>query len=210
MIDAVPVVQVGAAARPLAQPPEAFRRHDVPPIERHAPVLPGRAERVGRDADRHLEAELLLARPDIGAVAIHHERQIAEQRDAVRTPAGLLPLRAGEPLQILLEQHFGRELAARAIDRRRLAALEIGRPFSPRAFLLARVQRAEEAVVLNPPRLLADVRAKRARAVRVRPPLELEKPLERHAQRGVLQPPHCLMVDSRRAPDGGQRAAILR
>ena len=57
---------------------------DVPAIERHPPVLSRRAERVGRRADRRVETELVLPRPHVGAVAVDHERQVAEQRDAVR------------------------------------------------------------------------------------------------------------------------------
>jgi hypothetical protein len=66
---------------------------------------------------------------------------------AVRVTARLPATRAGEPLQgILLEQHVGGELAARTIDRGRLAPLERLRPFHPRPFLLAPVQRAKQAV----------------------------------------------------------------
>ena len=199
VIDAVAVEEIGAAARALAQPAEVFQRHDVPSIERHAPVLPGRAERVGRRADRHVEAELLLARPHVGAVAVDHERQIAEQRDAVRVLARVLPLRAGEPLQVLMEQHLVGKLAARAIDRRRLAALQLDRPLGPRPLVLAHVERAEEAVVLDPPRLLAGVRAQRPRARGVAPPLGLEEALERGAQRRVFQAPDGPVIDARRA-----------
>src|SRR6185295_15990294 len=105
----------------------------------------------------------MLARPHVGAVAIDHERQIAEQLDAVRVLARVLPLRAGEPLQILVEHHFVRQLPARAIDRRWLAALEASRPLGPGLFVLAHVERAEETVVLDPPRLLARVRAESPR-----------------------------------------------
>ena len=57
---------------------------DVPPVDRQAPVLPGLAERVGRHADRRVQPELVLPRPDVGAVAADHERQVAEQRHAGR------------------------------------------------------------------------------------------------------------------------------
>ena len=102
------------------------------------------------------------------------------------------------------------ELAARAIDGRRLAALQLGRPFGPRPFLLARVQRAKQAVVLDPPRLLAEG-AQRARPLGVAPPFGVDETLERRAQRRLLQSPDRLMVDSRGAPGHrGQRGAIVR
>ena len=46
----------------------------------------------------------MLARPDVGGIGVDHERQIAEQRDAVRggRRSGILPLRAREPLQVLV------------------------------------------------------------------------------------------------------------
>src|SRR5205085_2374002 len=78
------VVEVRAAARALAQPTEVLRRDHVPSIQRHPPVLSRRAERVGRRADGDVEVELVLPRPDVGAVAVDHERQIAEQRDGAR------------------------------------------------------------------------------------------------------------------------------
>ncbi len=99
----------------------------------------------------------MLADPDVGAVGVDHERQVAEQRDAVgvRGGAGVLPLAVGDPLQVLLEQHLVGELAPRAIDRRRLAALQRLGPLHPRPLALARVEGAKQAVVLEPPGLLA-------------------------------------------------------
>ena len=94
VVDAVAVVRARRSAVPaLAQPPEIVGRDDVPAIDRHAPVLAGGAERVGRRADRGVETELVLPGPDVGAVAVHHERQIAEQRHAVGLRPRLLPLR---------------------------------------------------------------------------------------------------------------------
>ena len=92
----------------------------------------------------------------------------------------LLPLRPGEPLEVLLEQDLIGEVAARAIDRRRIAALERLRPFHPRPLLLAQMQRAKQAVVLEPPRLLADVGLKRPAALAAAAPLALEKALDQY------------------------------
>src|SRR4030095_1597217 len=138
--------------------------------------------------------ELMLPRPDVRAVAVDHERQIAEQLDAVGPLARALPLRASEPLQVLIKDDLVGKFLPGAIDRRRLTALELDRPFGPRPLALARVQRAKQAVVLDPPRLLAGVGAQRPRPHRVAAPLPLEKSGERSAQRRVLQPAHGSMV----------------
>ena len=82
VIDAVAVEEVRVAARAIAQPVEVALGEHVPAIHRQAPVLSGFAEGVGRHADRRIEAELVLPRPHVGAVAAHHERQVAEERDA--------------------------------------------------------------------------------------------------------------------------------
>ena len=157
MIDAVAVEQIGAAPRALAEPAEILRRHDVPVVERHAPVLPGRAERVGRRADRHVEIELMLARPDVGAVAVDHERQIAEQRDAVRVLSRAPATACRRATAGTGGTAPRRDSSRRAlIDRGRLAALQRRRPLRPRPLLLARVDGAKQAVVLEPPRLLAE------------------------------------------------------
>ena len=99
----------------------------------------------GGAPDRHVEAELVLARPHVGAVAVDHERQIAEQGDAVGLPPRRPPLRAGEPLEVLVEQHFVHQLAPGAIDRRRVAPLKRLWPLRPRPLLLARVERPKQA-----------------------------------------------------------------
>ena len=150
--------------------------------------------------------------PDIGAVAVHHERQIAEQLDAlrVRARACLLPLCAGEPLQVLLEQHLVRTLATRVIDGHRITALQCLGPRCPRPFILAHVQGPKQAVVLEPPGLLADVGVHRAPTRRFLPPFDVAETFERRTQRALLQPPHVVVHEPRRATNGGQRIAILR
>src|SRR5207253_31803 len=202
VIDAVSVVEVRAAARALAQPTEVLRRDHVPSIQRHPPVLSRRAERVGRRADGDVEVELVLPRPDVGAVAVDHERQIAEQGDAARPFTRLSPLRCGEPLQVLVKEHLAGELAADAIDGGRITALQIARPFGPGPFVLAHVNRAEQAVVLDPPRLLADEHPQRARAMGVAPPFRFDEALARRSRRDV--------ADITDGPTGRRRTAEQR
>ena len=175
MIDAVPVVEVGAAPRALAQPSEILRGDDVPAIDRHAPVLSRRAERIGRHTERGIQPKLILPRPDVRAVAVDHERQIAKKLHPVRVRTDVLPLGVGDPLQVLLEQHLARQLTARMIDVGRFPALKRVGPLGPRALPLTRMDRTEERVILNPPRLLAEKRLQLPAPGRVAAPVSLEK-----------------------------------
>src|SRR5207245_9863143 len=139
------------------------------------PVLALGAERVGRRAERDVEQELLLPRPDVGAVAVDHEWEIAQQLHAVRVLPRRGPLRRGNPLEILIEEDLARELAPRLGDRSRIAPLQRIGPFGPRVFALTGVQRAEDPVVLDPPGLLAQKSFQAARAIRVAAPLRFRE-----------------------------------
>src|SRR5262249_38748464 len=154
MIDPVAVEQRGAAARAIAQPAEVVARDHVPSVERRAPVLALGAERVGRGADRGVEVKLLLPRPDVRAVEIDHEGQVTKNRDAVALAARLAPLAVRQPLQILVIEPLVRELAARAIQIVRAAVAQAVGPFGPRPIAFAGVDGAEQAVVVDPPRLI--------------------------------------------------------
>ena len=148
MIDTVSVEEIRAAPRALVQPAKMLGGDDVPPVERHAPVLARGAEGVGRRANRRVEAELVLPRPDVGAVAVDHEGQIAEERDAVRLTARRVPLCGRLPLQVLIEQHVGHQLPPGAVDVGGLAALERSGPLGPRAFV--RGSRESRETARNP------------------------------------------------------------
>src|SRR5262245_14272134 len=106
MIDAVSVVQRRASAGAGAKPRKSFVGNPRPVIGRHPPVLTGGAERVGRNADRAMEMEILLMGPDVGAVAVDHKGKVAVDRDPMRMRAasGLFPLGAGQPLQVLMKE----------------------------------------------------------------------------------------------------------
>src|SRR5439155_19660685 len=121
---------------------------------------------------------MLLTSPYVGAVAVHHEGQIAVDRHVTGGTSRLLPLQRGQPLQILLKQHFVGELATGAVDGRGLSSLELDRPHRPRMFLLVRVNRAENGVVLDPPRLFADEALKRKSARGAVRPLGVNESLE--------------------------------
>src|SRR5262245_16795704 len=124
--------------------------------------------------------------------------------------ASVHPLRARGPLEVLVEQHFVGELATCAIDGGRLAPLQLDRPFGPQPLLLARVQRAEQAVVLDPPRLLARIGAKRPASIGVAPPLLVEEPAEGRPQVRQLQPADLRIRDARRRAHLGEGRTIGR
>ncbi len=131
----------------------------------------------------------MLAGPDIDGVAIDHEWQIAEDRDAVpaRRAACVPPLRRREPLQVLVEDHVAREIAPHAVDGRRVATAQWLGPLSPWPLALVGVDRAKQRVVLDPPRLPRHELAKRPRAVGVAAPLNFVEACERLGQHLVFQ-----------------------
>ena len=159
MIDAVEVVEVGHPPRAAGDPRVALPRHHVPPVDREAPVLAGRAEGVGRDAHPRVEAEVAAPGPHVGGVRRHHEREVAPELDAERARggAGAAPLLLGLPLEPGEEQDLAREPSARVGERVRIAVAQRLRPVRPGApTQLAVVQRHEERVVVEPGPLLLD------------------------------------------------------
>ena len=108
MIDPIAVVECRHSRRALPDPRVVRTGDRVPVRRRQPPVLPRVAERIRRNSERDVEPELARTRPDIGARCGHHERQIADYGDA-RGPgfgARRLPLRLGDPLLVLVPEHF--------------------------------------------------------------------------------------------------------
>ncbi len=166
-----------APARP--EPPEVVGAHRVPQVDGQAPILACLGERVGRRADAGLSREEGLVRPHVGAVGAHHERQIADQRDAVEVATGLLPLALRDPLRPAdLEDRLGMRGACLR-DGLDVARRQSGRPLPPRARRVVVVQRAEERVVVEPPALLGDVGLQVPGPRRVSRPLRREEVRER-------------------------------
>ena len=189
-----------AAARAIADPAEIVGRDRVPAVDRHAPVLSSLAERIRWHADRGVEHEERLVGPDVGAVAVDHERQIAEQTDALRVCGGarLLPLRVGLPLQVLVEQDVVGELEPRLRQGVRPSIAHRLGPVGPRPLVLTGVNRTEQRVVVQPPRLLGGVGLERLGAFGAAAPLAFEKLSEGRRERALLQRPDRLVVHARR------------
>ncbi len=102
---------------------------------RQAPVLPQRAQRVGRRADAGLGGQHGARAPGVGAVAVHGDGQVLVQADA---QAGLaaarghgLQLLVGRPLQPGVEIDFRRVLARERGHGRRVGFVVFGRPGRP-------------------------------------------------------------------------------
>ena len=88
MIEANGVVEGQAAADAGDPPVEAALAQHAPLVERVAPALAGRGEVVGRDAGDADRAALLVkledlgVGPDVGAVVVDEDGDVAEDADA--------------------------------------------------------------------------------------------------------------------------------
>ena len=109
-----------------------------------------------------------------------------------------------------MNDHLARQLAARVAERARIARHERRRPLGPGPPALAVAQRAEERVVVEPPRLGGDELPEGARAMRVLAPLDLVEAVERRPERDLLQPPDLAVLDTRRRADRRQTVPVGR
>src|SRR5258706_8101051 len=73
MIDAEFVEERRGVPRPRPQPREAVAIHRWPVVGGEAPALPLGGEVVGRRAERHVGAELITMRPNVGALTTDDE-----------------------------------------------------------------------------------------------------------------------------------------
>ena len=189
VVDAHAVEERRGPTRAGAHPLEAGGLHRLPAPRRQAPVLPGVAERVRRDADGGVEHELLLAGPHVGAVARHHERQVAEDADAGRAPGGL-PLLLGDPLQVGPIAPLLGERRRGLAHRRRVGEGQCRRPVPPRPLLVRGVDGAKRGVGVEPPRLAGLVGAERVGPGRGARQLVVHEPHVGAAQPAHLERPH--------------------
>jgi hypothetical protein len=145
-------------------------------------------------------------------VRVDHERQIAEQGDSVgcRTRTRVLPLRARDPLQVLVEEDVVAQFAPRRVERLRRAVSQRRRPLGPRRAVFPFVNGAEQHVIVEPPGLVGDVSAECVRACSARAPFVLDEALEGGAQGALFQRPHGRVLDPRRAPDVVEFRTVVR
>ena len=94
VVDAAEIDELERPPETFAPPVEAGRAVDGPVVQRVAPTLAGRAERVGRRAGDLAVREQLRPAVEIGALVGDVDRQVADQADAAlgRVGAQLPPL----------------------------------------------------------------------------------------------------------------------
>src|SRR4029077_2766432 len=92
VIEAYVVAMLRGPAQALYPPLIAALLHDIPAIQRISPSLSGLAEKIGRNSSDHfglqlaIQAKELGMSPDIGAVVVHKDGNIAHDADgALRT-----------------------------------------------------------------------------------------------------------------------------
>ena len=164
MIDAHEIETRELRAHARQPPAEAAALHRVPVVQRVAPELTLGVEVVRRHAgDREglaarVEREQPPVPPDLDAVAIDVERQVAEQVDAalVRIALERGPLQLE---QVLLEHEGAKLVTIRretSTQRRRVPLAVGGRPLPPRRLVKARAQHLEQPVRQEPTAARAD------------------------------------------------------
>ncbi len=139
-----------------------LRLHHVPAIKRIPPALPSLAEKIRRHARHHLRLQILLQpekfamHPDVGAVVIHENGNVAHNANrALRAiPPQRLPLLIKSKLQSAADLQVVRQLLARLLQRARFALRQPCRPFVPARQFLLRTQRIEQNEIVQPPRVL--------------------------------------------------------
>ena len=149
-------------AEALDPPGVAGARERVPPVERVAPELAGRAEVVGRDAGLQGrpavggQVEDLRVRPDVRAVVGDEDRDVAHDADAALAglPPDVRPLLEEEPLLERDLPHLAPELPPRPLERLRVAVHERAVPGAPGRPAVRALEGHEEGEVVEPGRLL--------------------------------------------------------
>ena len=126
-------------AQALNPPLVASRFHHIPAVKRIAPALAGLAEEIRRDAGNNLGLEIVIraeevaVRPDVGAVVVHEDSDIAHDANGAFcavAPQGL-PLFVEGELQCAADLQIDRQLLACLVQRTGFAARQALRPFIP-------------------------------------------------------------------------------
>src|SRR5579862_7112297 len=124
------VAIVRSPAEALDPPVVAFILHHIPTVKRISPALPGFAEKIRRHSGNHfgikivIQAEEPAVRPDIGAVVIDEDGDIAHDTNGAlgTIAAQSLPLLTKGKLQGAANLQIVRQVLAGALDGLRLAA----------------------------------------------------------------------------------------
>src|SRR6202140_2003128 len=136
--------------------------HHVPAIKRVAPALTVFTEKIGRHAGNDFGIEVGIQTkqigvgPDIGAVKIHKDRDVAH--DANRMLSAIdskrLPLFEEKKLHGAADIEIFEHFRVRVLNRRRIAMSQFVGPAVPALQLETRAQTIEENEVIEPPLVL--------------------------------------------------------
>ena len=136
--------------------------HHVPAVERISPALARRAEEVwGYSRDDlgiaiSIEPEQLRMHPDVGAVVINEDRDVAH--DADRTLGAIVaqgtPLLRESELQDTAHHQIVGHVAPYLVERGRFAMRQFARPLIPVGEFVMRAQAIEEHEIFQPLRIL--------------------------------------------------------
>src|SRR5262249_38669201 len=145
-------------AQPLHPPGVAALLEHIPAVDRVAPELPGLAEIIRRDAghDRRpllfVELEKVRAHPHVGAVDADVDRYVADEIYffLVRVMLERGPLLEKEVLEELLLFHLLAAALSPLRERAFFAVAQGRRPVDPGGVFEFRLERDEQAVVLEP------------------------------------------------------------
>src|SRR6185312_14576309 len=94
VVEADDVVEIMGAARAVNPPIEAVVAHFIPFVERVSPALASSGEVVGRDAGDPNRSEVFVqfeevgASPDVGAVVVDEDGNVADELDAALRAVG--------------------------------------------------------------------------------------------------------------------------
>src|ERR1700686_5938870 len=137
--------------------------HHVPAIKRVAPALTVFTEKIGRHAGNDFGIEVGIQTkqigvgPDVGAVKIHKDRDVAHDANRMLSAIGSkrLPLFEKKKLHDAADIEIFEHFRVRVLDRRRIAMSQFAGPVVPGFQLETRAQTIEENEVVEPPSVLA-------------------------------------------------------
>src|SRR5271154_5511239 len=136
--------------------------HHVPTVERIAPTLAILAEKIGRHSGDDLgikfgvQAKQIGMRPDIGAVEIHEDRNVAHDTNRMFRTIGSkrLPLFEEKKLHRAADIEFFGHFQPYLIDGRRFPMTQSARPAVPAFEFETGAQAIEENKIVEPPSIL--------------------------------------------------------
>ena len=197
MVDTESVKELRASASSLLQPFIVASLDHVPAIYRKAPILAGRREVVRRCADRCVDAELVLAGPDVGTVGADDKGKVAENSNAARLAACRFPLLGRDPLQPRAVQDFARKTSPCPVDGSWLTNAEPFVPLEPVLPFVLVMERSKQRIVVQPPLFPLHELAKSGCPRGARHPCRAFEAIERRCKRTRLDGANTLICDTR-------------